>query len=178
MSSCTHSIPHQEYCDYGALEAEVTRLRGLVEIDKDLLRAYETLYKKEAVAQMFKQEAELAAHGKGKCVPADEFEKAKEPIFAEGMRAGCEDLMREAARMDEENARLREQVKAAAKDLDRWLEYEEVTEAELASARADAVNERGKYLNEKALRARLREKYDLLQEERDLFFHQLARLRD
>lgn len=86
--------------------------------------------------QKEKLEAELARHGKGKCVPADEFERAKEPIFAEGMRAGCEDLMREAARMDTENEQLKENARRRQEQVERL-------EAELARLREENDQYRG-----------------------------------
>jgi regulator of replication initiation timing len=47
-----------------------------------------------------------------------EFETAKEPVFAEGMRQGCEDLMMEAAKMADENERLRAENALLTKQVD------------------------------------------------------------
>jgi len=109
LDAKAHHDQHHNGAEVIRLSRKVERLRA----ENEHLRA--RLGDPFEIDRLKKEVERLrATHGKGKCVPADEFEKAKEPVFAEGMRAGCEDLMMEAARLDAEVERLRPLVEGLA----------------------------------------------------------------
>ena len=88
------------------LAEEVERLRAaLADMTAHAATLQATLNDVRADRESLEREVErLRANYDAKCA---EFETAKEPVFAEGMRQGCEDLMMEAAKMADENERLR-----------------------------------------------------------------------